>query len=140
VSGREGTPWWYSGEDEPPADEQVPAAEPVGEPADEQADEPADEPAGAGLDWSLLVAGAQWVMDWAAEKVVAPHAEHADPAEHPQCVVCRTLVLIGDTGTPTDLPPEREAGEPAPATSTAQAIRWIPILDGDDDPQAGARQ
>ena len=48
------------------------------------------------MDWTALVAGAARMVDWATERVMAPHAEHDDPAEHPDCMVCRTVTLIGD--------------------------------------------
>jgi len=37
----------------------------------------------------------QGVMAWARDQL-APHAEHADPADYPQCLACRgQLVLSG---------------------------------------------
>ncbi|MDI1288986.1 MAG: hypothetical protein PSX37_03420, partial [bacterium] len=60
-----GTPWWYSGGGE----------EPESKP---------DGPSLPNLDWSSLASGAQRLVDWATDKVMAPHAEHSDPREHPQ--------------------------------------------------------
>ena len=107
MSGR--TPWWYSGDEpEPRPDEQPePSPEPSG--TDEQP---------ASLDWGALVAGAARMVDWATSTVMAPHAEHGDPEQHPDCVVCRTLVLVGEP-----VPP------PAPGPAPAEPITWIPFRD-----------
>lgn len=101
----ERTPWWYSG-----------------------GEEPASEPQGS-VDWTGLLAGAARMVDWATSSVLAPHADHTDPREHPDCVVCRTIALVGDPGGlgangPAPSPPgERHAAEP---------IRWIPVVDAAD--------
>jgi hypothetical protein len=92
---------------------------------------------------------------------MAPHAEHADPAEHPDCMVCRTVTLVGDpiglmtTGqrpaqgpgpetAPDDLDapdldaPDADAPDPdapgpdAVARPGAEPIRWIPIVESHD--------
>ena len=96
------------------------------------------------MDWTALVAGAARMVDWATERVMAPHAEHADPAEHPECMVCRTVTLIGDPvglmgggqWSPADREPagssvDEAAAEPDPG-SRAQPIRWIPIVETGD--------
>lgn len=97
-----GTPWWYSG----------------------AGDEPESKPDGPGLvnlDWSALATGAQRLVDWATEKVMAPHAEHSDPREHPQCVVCRTMLLIGER-------PSAATDDASATAPPAQRIEWIPIM------------
>ncbi|MDP1876099.1 MAG: hypothetical protein Q8M17_00870 [Actinomycetota bacterium] len=96
-------PWWYSGDEEPV------------------------EPTRDSLDWSALAAGAQRLVEWATERVVAPHAEHDDPREHPDCVMCRALALMAD--------------RPGTASTTRSAtapdgIAWIPILGEDPPPEA----
>lgn len=114
------TPWWYSGDDGP-------------EP--EPGPEPKPESEGTAMDWGALLSGAARMVDWATSTVMAPHAEHGDPAEHPQCVVCRTITLVGD---PSGLLPTPAADddseslvedEPAPAPR----ISWIPIVDRSPD-------
>jgi hypothetical protein len=122
--GVERRPWWYSGDDA------ASAVDP--EPAEPEDDGP---PPTSGLDWTMLMMGAAKMVDWATERVMAPHAEHEDPAEHPQCVLCRTILLVGDReglGLPV---PQEGAGE-APRGEPARpaAIRWIPILDGPTAP------
>jgi len=41
-----------------------------------------------------LVTGAQAVVEWARRTVLDPHAGHADPAAHPQCLVCRANAAL----------------------------------------------
>ena len=91
-----GTPWWFSGGEEP------------------------DAPPRARLDLSSFTAGAQQLLELARTTLLAPHAGHADPAEHPECVVCRTSLAVGDL---------RMARPTAPG-----AIAWIEL----DPPQPGA--
>jgi hypothetical protein len=151
VTGDRRAPWWYSGDDDEPLPDSVDAA------ADPHDESGADDEAGADdeegaasstMDWTALVAGAARMVDWATERVIAPHAEHADPAEHPDCMVCRTVVLIGDPvglmaggqrGAPDDEDAVQDAVQDAgvPLTSAAeeggaQPIRWIPIVESRD--------
>jgi hypothetical protein len=161
------SPWWYSGEDDEPgsmpttgsAAEPEPAADsgradgvPVDAvPADTAPADTAPEPdaeaggASSAMDWTALVTGAVKMVDWATERVMAPHAEHTDPAQHPECMVCRTVTLIGDPvglmggGQQSAAEPEAEApdGDADDAADSApaghapamgvQPIRWIPI-------------
>lgn len=107
----QGAPWWYSG----------------GEPVDP--DEQDEQKAGAGSgipgpDWTALASGAQRLVDWATERVVAPHAEHDDPRAHPQCVVCRTILLFGERAMP---PSNGEQARPDFVDDAAD-IAWIPIV------------
>jgi len=109
-------PWWYSGD----GDEQPPTPD----------DTPPKQGDGFGLpgvDWTALASGAQRLVDWATERVMAPHAEHTDPSEHPQCVVCRTMLLLGDR--PTSSP-----GEPEEPPAPTGDIAWIPILGESEEP------
>ena len=147
MSGDRRAPWWYSGDDDEREPESATAAEP--EPAADSdsagpdTDDAADG-AASSMDWTALVAGAARMVDWATERVMAPHAEHDDPAEHPDCMVCRTVTLIGD---PVGLmasgqrrsPEGEDAAEDVDApfadaveTTGAQPIRWIPIVDSHD--------
>jgi hypothetical protein len=119
MSGGGRAPWWYSGDEEP-------AGEPEGATSG-----PSDAgPTPGGLDWSTLIAGAQRMVDWATDRVMAPHAEHEDPAAHPDCVVCRTIVLVGDSGS--------GPAEPAAPPTSAPSITWIPVRD--DPSGAGTGQ
>ena len=106
-----GTPWWYSGDEPVPEHEHEPQPRAAG---DEQAAD--DQP--ASMDWTALLTGAARMVDWATSAVMAPHAEHVDPEQHPQCMVCRTLVLVGDPVAP-----------PAPGPAPAEPITWIPFRD-----------
>lgn len=102
------TPWWYSGggasdgpADAPSRDD----GEPTGRP---RFDIP-------GLDIAGLASGAQQLVELARQALLAPHAGHADPREHPECMVCRTMTALGEARTT----PGRTA--PAPV------IEWIPL-------------
>lgn len=116
MSGDVEHPWWYSGDE--------------GEPDEEPSGGTSGEAAGsASLDWQGLLSGAVRMVDWAASAVVEPHGEHTDPADHPVCLVCRTLTLVQDrTGMTAPTPQAPVAREPVPP---AVPIRWIPIEDED---------
>ena len=118
------SPWWYSG-DEQSRGPQEAASEASG----------SDEPSARPLvpDWLGLLSGAQRLVEWAADAVLTPHAEHDDPSAHPQCLLCRASLLLGDG--------RRAGGEPAPegdsaglgaagtGGSSGSGIRWLPIRD-----------
>lgn len=117
--GVERRPWWYSGEDDGVPDE----------PESSTSESDGAAPNG-GMDWSMLMMGAAKMVDWATERVMAPHAEHQDPAEHPQCVVCRTILLVGDPeGLGLPVPPGPSDGSTRDDGVTTSAIRWIPIVE-----------
>lgn len=70
------------------------------------------------------------MVDWATERVLAPHAEHTDPADHPECMVCRTVTLIGDpVGLLSPAETTGAATTGSAAATGAQPIRWIPIVE-----------
>lgn len=106
-----GAPWWFSGDEPEDSEEQKPSP-------------------GPSVDWTALATGAQRLVDWATERVMAPHAEHDDPHAHPQCVVCRTLLLIGERPPP----PSPDAASPAAASDSAPDIAWIPIVGEQPEP------
>lgn len=140
MSGQDRMPWWYSGDEDAssstaqdPSDGSAAAA---GDPGSAPpppprpgtgSEPPSGRPEGRAptLDWLGLLSGAQRVVDWATETVLAPHAEHEDPREHPQCLVCRASVLLGEvsraTGRPGG-PADAPSGEPA-----GSGVRWLPI-------------
>lgn len=102
-----GNPWWFSGD----------AAAGAPEPSESQprarysAESSSDEPSSAesGMTLGSLLAGAQQLFDWASELVLAPHADHADPREHPECLVCKGTALV--QGVRSAPPTERPARE-----------------------------
>jgi hypothetical protein len=62
-----------------------------------------------------LIAGAQQLFDWASELVLAPHADHADPREHPDCLVCKGTALV-----------QGVRGEPS-APRAVREISWMSV-------------
>ena len=124
MNGDQRRPWWYSGDDAP---------DDLGGESEQQGTG-SDTSGASGLgDWTALLSGAVRMVDWATSAVMAPHAEHDDPSEHPTCVVCRTITLVGD---PTGLVPGAGSAPSAPPAEprTAPAITWIPIRDEETGP------
>lgn len=111
-------PWWYSG-DEPDAHGATGANGANG------ADDSQEAGAGAALDWLGLLSGAVRMVDWAAGAVLEPHAGHQDPAEHPDCLVCRTVGLVSDRTGLLRPSPQTGDAEAVPA----EPIRWITVHD-----------
>jgi hypothetical protein len=97
-----GTPWWFSGD--PTAGQ--------GAMSDESG---AERSAESGMSLGSLIAGAQQLFDWASELVLAPHADHADPREHPECLICKGTSLV-----------QGVRAEPAPMRRQRE-ISWIPV-------------
>lgn len=107
-----GDPWWFSG----------PAAAPGSEGA-------ADQSARGGFSLSFLAAGAQQIVDMAKQALLVPHAEHDDPSEHGECIVCRGLLALGEVG---GRPNAGNAGGPGSA-GRAGSVRWIDLDPGQPD-------
>jgi len=56
-----------------------------------------------------------WLQSLAQQRIVEPHAQHADPQEHPTCVLCRAEAFVdASSSTP-------EAAQNAP-------IHWVPTV------------
>jgi hypothetical protein len=152
-------PWWYSGEESEPEDSVGPGAGEGGGVSDDGApvagtagagagesggveDEPQEEPqeepiASVPLDWGQLISGAFRMVDWATNTVMAPHAEHEDPADHPQCVVCRGILLVNAQrpGGPEVEEEEESVASAGSADVPARGgITWIPIRDSAEAP------
>lgn len=136
-------PWWYSG---PPGDPAAdgPAPEPDPEPhagpgpgpGSEQGSGPRSEPESEMIDWTGLLTGAARMVDWARGAVLDPHAEHRDPADHPDCVICRTFVIVGEQsgmsprGEGASTAAAGNAGPDAAEADEPEPIRWIPLRQG----------
>jgi hypothetical protein len=123
------SPWWYSGDEQPPGPQEA-ATEASGSEAS-GSDEPSARPLVP--DWLGLLSGAQRLVEWAADAVLTPHAEHDDPSAHPQCLLCRASLLLGDGRRGAGDPgPEGDPADPGAAGtdgSTGSGIRWLPIRD-----------
>lgn len=73
-----------------------------------------------------LVAGVQAALSWARERVLVPHADHADASSHPDCLACRAQIVLGRLAAS----PGESAGEHGiqsePAPEPVQ-IEWIEL-------------
>ena len=112
-------PWWYSGSATPSGSESSDTP-PTARPQSAQ-------PTGSTPSLGDLMSMASTVVEWATDRVMAPHAEHRDPAEHPQCLICRASALL----SPQTPSPRVPGHEPA-------RIMWIDIDDDPDDPTIAA--
>ena len=124
-------PWWFSGDEpewkqpdsnasEPKQPEPRGPGEPMtGEPT---TDEPtADERGGPGI--ADVLAGVGTLVSWARERVIDPHLEHADPAEHPDCVICRGMTAVSRLSDIAPLDIADIDGD----DEQADDITWVPL-------------
>lgn len=107
-----GDPWWFSGP--------LSASAPDGSAA------PSDR---GGFSLSFLAAGAQQIVDLAKQALLVPHADHDDPSEHGECIVCRGLVALDEV---RGRPNAGNASGPGSAGS-AGSVRWIDLDPGYPD-------
>lgn len=93
-------PWWFS---------------------DEGSDPPSDRPREA--NWLSLLGSlgsmvgelaSEVAGDWWAASGAGAHAEHADPKDHPNCMICKTMTTVSVTLA------ERDVKELPP-------VRWLPL-------------
>ncbi len=53
-----------------------------------------------GFDLGGLASGAQQVLEWARESLITTHQSHVNPADYPNCFMCRAVQLLHPaTGT-----------------------------------------
>jgi hypothetical protein len=98
-----GRPWWLS-------------SETGGTGEDENAGSKSDT-GGAGTSWdvtSMLGMVSSLAGQWWASSGASEHATHEDPANHPDCVVCKGLLVLGSATRTPDL-------------DVLPAVRWLPI-------------
>ena len=50
--------------------------------------------AGMGLDLGGIASGAQQVLEWARESLLTTHQSHVNPADYPNCFMCRAVQLL----------------------------------------------
>lgn len=83
-------PWWLSDDD----------------PSRSRAEE------SSGTNWmSLLGSLGSLAGEWWAASGAGDHAHHGEPADHPECLVCRAVVTFSTTTTQRQVLP---------------AVRWLP--------------
>ncbi len=89
-------PWWLSNAE--PGDNERPAA--------------SGDSASDGSWMTLLGSLGSLAGQWWESSGAADHASHGDPADHPECIVCRAMATLATPVTqPRSLP----------------AVRWLPI-------------
>jgi len=136
--------WWF---DQHAARTKVPAADSAQAGPSESDAQDSSSSAG-GINVGALLTGAQQLMEWASELVLAPHADHADPAEHPECLMCKGQSLIASpavqgaiiaaaTGASnlsapfagSSMPQQgaRPAPQPSRPVREPRTITWIPV-------------
>jgi len=101
-------PWWLSQSD--------------GDDASDPTDPGSSSTAGGGFAdmWSLLGTFGNVAGEWLAASGAGDHAEHGDPSEHPECMVCKVLVGV------------QTVAQPSSAPTTARPLartRWLSVRD-----------
>lgn len=140
-------PWWFSG-DEPegaqpdaggPAERKQPASEQPAstpewpEPEQTRPEQTRPEQTGrSGPGIADVIAGVGTLVSWARERVIDPHLEHENPAEHPDCVICRGMTAVSrlsdlaPVDIDIDLDDDDQLGIELP-DETADDITWVPL-------------
>jgi len=70
-----------------------------------------------GASWdmtSMLGMVSSLAGQWWASSGASDHAAHDDPAEHPECIVCKGLLALGSATRP-------------PEPEVLPTVRWLPI-------------
>jgi hypothetical protein len=77
----------------------------------------ADPGIGGGLGdvWSLLGMVGNIAGDWLAASGASEHADHGDPREHPDCLVCKVFVGV------------QSVTQPAIEPEQLPRARWLPV-------------
>ncbi len=70
--------------------------------------------------WSLLGTFGNLAGEWLTASGAGDHAEHGDPSEHPECMVCKVLVGVQTVAQPS--------GAPTTATRLTRT-RWLSVRD-----------
>ena len=103
------TPWWYSG----PSPRDDASTAPGASARDE--DEDRTQPGWGRFDIAGLASGAQQLVELARQTLLAPHASHDEPREHPECMICRATAAFGE------MRPEPDRASPG------ASIEWITL-------------
>jgi len=107
-----GDPWWFSGTA-----------------PDHESEDPSEHSARGGFSLSFLAAGAQQLVDMAKQVILVPHADHDDPSEHGECIMCRGSLALDEVRGRSNA---RNANGGGPEHRSG-AIRWIDLDPGHTD-------
>jgi hypothetical protein len=72
-----GKPWWFSG----------------------------DESSSNSFDLAGIAQGAQQMIEWARDSLLTTHQAHANPDDHPTCLLCKAMQLFQQS---TSAPPSSD--------------------------------
>ncbi|MCX6414627.1 MAG: hypothetical protein NTU77_08515 [Actinobacteria bacterium] len=107
-----GDPWWFSG------------AAP-----DHESEDAPGQSARGGFSLSFLAAGAQQFVDMAKQAILVPHADHDDPSEHGECIMCRGVLALDEVRGRANAE-NANGGGSEPRTG---GVRWIDLDPGQTD-------
>ena len=107
-----GDPWWFSGTA-----------------PDHESEDPSDQSTRGGFSLSFLAAGAQQLVDMAKQAILVPHADHDDPAEHGECIMCRGSLALDEVRGRSNA---RNANAGGPEHRPGP-VRWIDLDPGQTD-------
>ena len=97
-------PWWFTGT--------MP---------DDASSGARDRTPGGGFSLSFLASGAQQLVDMAKQVIVVPHADHDDPEQHGDCIICRGQLALGEVRRRPNIPDVDVATE----TNSESTVEWI---------------
>jgi len=102
VSGAD--PWWFTGT--------MP---------DDASSGARDRTPGGGFSLSFFASGARQIVDMAKQAIVVPHADHDDPKQHGDCIICRGQLAFGEIRRPSNAPDVDVVTE----TNSESTVEWI---------------
>lgn len=98
-------PWWLSGS----GDESSEGSTSAGSGSDSAGRGFGSGSFGAGDLWSMVSMVGNVAGEWLASSGASEHAAHADPRDHPECLLCKALVglnsVTADPAPAQELPP-----------------------------------
>ena len=107
-----GDPWWFSGTA-----------------PDRESEDPSEQSTRGGFSLSFLASGAQQLVDMAKQAILVPHADHDDPSEHGECIMCRGSLALDEVRGRSNAGNANGRG----SESRTGGVRWIDLDPGHTD-------
>ena len=107
-----GDPWWFSGTA-----------------PDRESEDPSEQSTRGGFSLSFLASGAQQLVDMAKQAIHVPHADHDDPSEHGECIMCRGSLALDEVRGRSNAGNANGRG----SESRTGGVRWIDLDPGHTD-------